>query len=1328
MSSISHDEGRPVRVAILSFLFNWPSTGGGIVHTVELADFLGRAGYDVRHIYARRLPWGIGRVTQAVPFDSRPLDFDESAFQAAEIQSRFRQAVEEFDPDYVIITDSWNFKPLLAEAVRGFRYFLRLQASECLCPLNNLRFLPTGEQCPNHQLADAERCRRCVSRWAGNSGGLHEAERALVGFGTPKYNETLRRAFAEAEAVLVVNELAATMIGPYAKSVRVVTSGFDPERFVWGENDAPPQEPAGRKLRLFMAGLVEDRIKGFHVLDAACQQLWRTRQDFELLATGEPAGQVNHYTRFVGWLSQDELPAQMRDADIIVVPTVAQDALGRTAVEAMAAGRPVVASRLGGLPYTVADGAGLLFEPGSAEDLAQKLALLLDDRPLRRTMGQLGRRRFEQHFTWQAIIDRHYRPLLAARRNAKERNGTESVPYRGGRIDVVSEFPDRHGGRFLQASSTDRIRRIALVYDDELRPETTGVYCRRALEKLAAVRFFRPNQLDCISPGEFDLILNIDDGLRYRLPERLRPAAWWCIDTHIDFDWSLKKAADFDFVFAAQRDGAARLKENGVASALWLPLACDAEIHGRQADPHPKGEGEKEFDVCFVGNVAAGARADLVRLIQQVFPRSYVGQAYFEEMARIYSASRTVFNRSVKNDVNMRVFEALASGSLLLTNDLSDNGQAELFRDGIHLATYRDAHELLDKLRFYLRRDELRERIAAAGRAEALAKHTYRHRMEEILRVTGDCKLKIVNCKLEIESGEPRSVDRSYFEFARPELLALVPSSAASVLEIGCGAGRLGEALKARQPCHVTGIELDGLAAESARQRLDDVVVGDVETLDLAFASNSFDAIVCGDVLEHLRQPERLLRRIHNWLKPGGKLIASIPNVAHRSVIGNLLCGNWDYEPAGLLDATHLRFFTRRSIERLLYRAHFAVRSWQVVGGAGYDDWCGAGHPGEVEIGPVQARGLSRQQAEELHAYQYLIGAEAAAVPDYGLTSIVILTHNQWQYTRRCLESIRFRTDEPYELIVVDNGSTDGSPERLRDMPDVTLIANRENRGFPAGVNQGIAAARGRQVLLLNNDVVVTTGWLRRMLEAMGKAEGRRQKAEGNPKSKIENPESRVGLVGPLTNHASGHQEIAPGYTDLDSLDGFAWEHGKQHAGHTQNVDRLIGFCLLIRREVIDEIGLLDERFGIGNYEDDDYCRRARDAGWWLAVAQDAYIHHFGHRSFAGAGVDLHALLIQNRQLFDDKWTARGSPKSKVESPKSGEDPAASVGNGLRAVPEEDGLPSPSRNKRDGLGRPSSGDCGDAALPSPPSFLISLCMIVRDNAGTIRAVTVHGPA
>jgi glycosyltransferase involved in cell wall biosynthesis len=321
----------------------------------------------------------------------------------------------------VIITDSWNFKPRLAEAVRGYPYFLRQQALECLCPLNNLRLLADagGEvrQCPLHQLAAPEHCRRCVTQRGEQSGSLHQWERELAGVGTDEYQECLSRALHEAEAVLVLNPLAQAMLAPYCRDARVVTWGMDPARFPW------PWQPEPQRLSdkrvLFMAGLVQEAIKGFSVLHAACAKLWQKRQDFELFATGDPAGQVDEFTRFVGWQSQADLPRYLRAADIVVMPTIAQEGLGRTTVEAMAVGRPVIASRIGGLPYTVQDSAtGLLCEPGDADDLADKIERLLDNSAERDRMGQLGRERFQREFTWERVIERDYRPLLTKRRMA----------------------------------------------------------------------------------------------------------------------------------------------------------------------------------------------------------------------------------------------------------------------------------------------------------------------------------------------------------------------------------------------------------------------------------------------------------------------------------------------------------------------------------------------------------------------------------------------------------------------------------------------------------------------------------------------------------------------------------------------------------------------------------------------------------------------------------------------------------------------------------------------------------------------------------------------
>ena len=470
------------------------------------------------------------------------------------------------------------------------------------------------------------------------------------------------------------------------------------------------------------------------------------------------------------------------------------------------------------------------------------------------------------------------------------------------------------------------IRRVALIYDDRARPETTGVYCRRALERLVEVEHFRPDEL-AGSPATASTSTSTSTTACVTAcrpicgPRPGGPSTPTSTSTGAS-----PRRRDFDLVFAAQRDGAERLRRAGIASATWLPLACDPEIHR-------KHEVAKQYDVAFVGNVFPGPRAELLepapaavsRLVHRPAPtsRRWPGPT---------RRARTVFNRSIKNDVNMRVFEAAGVRLAAADQRSGDNGQAELFRDGVHLATYREPRNCSTSWRFTSARRGIRERIAAAGRAEALAKHTYRHRMERLLArrrkraLATDRRSSNPACIGGCPTVLGRRHDPFYFEHARPEIAgASVPTSARSVLDIGCGAGRLGEALKARQPAEVVGIELNEAAAAAGRQRLDEVLVGDVERLELDFPPGSFDAIVCGDILEHLRDPDRLLRQARSWLAPDGRLVASIPNVRHHSVVRSLLEGNWTYESAGLLDRTHLRFFTRREIEKLFFRAGFAV-------------------------------------------------------------------------------------------------------------------------------------------------------------------------------------------------------------------------------------------------------------------------------------------------------------------------------------------------------------------------------------------------------------------
>jgi methionine biosynthesis protein MetW len=213
-----------------------------------------------------------------------------------------------------------------------------------------------------------------------------------------------------------------------------------------------------------------------------------------------------------------------------------------------------------------------------------------------------------------------------------------------------------------------------------------------------------------------------------------------------------------------------------------------------------------------------------------------------------------------------------------------------------------------------------------------------------------------------------------YFEFDRPEVRALIPAGARRVLDVGCGAGALGAALKQeRDGVEVTGLELSPEAAARAAERLDAAHVTDLEALaELPYDQGRFDAMVFGDVLEHLRDPHRLLRVLRPWLADAGVLVCSIPNVCHWSVVMPLLVNDrWPYEDAGLLDRTHVHFFTLAEAEAMLRECGFGLVS------AASTRLSTPAPPQAAQLAGLIGRfGADAAQAEQrLAAYQYLLVA-----------------------------------------------------------------------------------------------------------------------------------------------------------------------------------------------------------------------------------------------------------------------------------------------------------------------------------------------------------------
>ena len=169
----------------------------------------------------------------------------------------------------------------------------------------------------------------------------------------------------------------------------------------------------------------------------------------------------------------------------------------------------------------------------------------------------------------------------------------------------------------------------------------------------------------------------------------------------------------------------------------------------------------------------------------------------------------------------------------------------------------------------------------------------------------------------------------AYYQNPREDLLALVEGSGLAILDIGCGAGAMGKRLldlgKARW---VSGVEFVPSQAELARRVLNEVITGDLTQLEFSWSPGFFDRIIAGDVLEHLVDPWNVLRRLKPLLRPGGFLIVSLPNVRHWWVLRDLILrGEWRYREAGVLDETHLRFFTQRSALRMLEETGFKIKS-----------------------------------------------------------------------------------------------------------------------------------------------------------------------------------------------------------------------------------------------------------------------------------------------------------------------------------------------------------------------------------------------------------------
>ena len=234
-------------------------------------------------------------------------------------------------------------------------------------------------------------------------------------------------------------------------------------------------------------------------------------------------------------------------------------------------------------------------------------------------------------------------------------------------------------------------------------------------------------------------------------------------------------------------------------------------------------------------------------------------------------------------------------------------------------------------------------------------------------------------------------------------------------------------------------------------------------------------------------------------------------------------------------------------------------------------------------------------------------------------TSIIIPNLNGFPHVKGCIQSLREHTPGPWELIIVDNGSTDGSLQWLREQPDVRLLEMGENIGAPAARNAGLQVATGATITFSDNDVLFTPQWRELLIGHLERW-----------------PD--IGVVGPKSDYVSGSQKTDQRERAGESLADFARRFTEEHAGTHHYSARLILFFMMCRRELIDRIGGIDPIYGRWGFEDDDFCVRARLSGSTLRVADDCFIRHLGSRTSKTANIDYNALLVENFEVFKKKW------------------------------------------------------------------------------------------
>lgn len=395
------------KIVFVDLMFTWPPHGGACVDLKEVACRLTERGYKV-DLIVPKFPgfFPRGDVDESMlPFKVHKIDFSSWTFNFLFLPRKIKERVDRLKPDYVYLGDSYFLKPYLIEALKKYRIIARFYSHELLCP-NFYLLYRDNKKCDIHYLSHPVNCLKCalkgMSLHIKSLNGevwSHEFIASLAFL--PSFHKRTIRSLSLCDTLITYNDMVKKLLSPFHNKVISFPGGVNTSAFLPGGGSSN-----GVK-KILVSGRLMDWRKGLNFFLETARRLRNQRDDFEIFLTLDKKYKEEYITS-VGWVDHRKINDVYKEVDFCVVPSLWEEPFGMVAVEAMAAGKPVVASSVAGLKMSVKHGeTGFLFPPGDSGQLMKYLNKLLDDPELIKKMGEAGRNRAIHCFDWDRVVDKY---------------------------------------------------------------------------------------------------------------------------------------------------------------------------------------------------------------------------------------------------------------------------------------------------------------------------------------------------------------------------------------------------------------------------------------------------------------------------------------------------------------------------------------------------------------------------------------------------------------------------------------------------------------------------------------------------------------------------------------------------------------------------------------------------------------------------------------------------------------------------------------------------------------------------------------------------------